>query len=109
MLHVAFKVILRLVLALLSVVGFFIRPFLILYAYICTPKRKLPPFRDALLEIPAVDLAEKIRNREVIKGDLLLILSIDQFEARMESECVLWVIERLNPLHCSTLFCALGG
>lgn len=65
MLHVAFKIILRLVLIILSIVGFFIRPFLILYGYIYTPKRKLPPFRDSLLEIPAVDLAEKIRNREV--------------------------------------------
>lgn len=78
MLHVAFKIILRLVLTLLSVVGFFIRPFLILYGYICTPKRKLPPFRDPLLEIPAVDLAEKIRNREV-KRRFVIFDFIDQF------------------------------
>lgn len=65
MLHVAFKIILRLVLILLSIVGFFVRPFLILYGYVCIKRTKLPPFRDTLLEIPAVDLAEKIRNREV--------------------------------------------
>ena len=65
MLHVAFKILLRFVLILLSLVGFFIRPALILYGYVFTPKRKLPPFRDPLLEIPAVDLAEKIRQREV--------------------------------------------
>lgn len=65
MLNGGFKIILRVVLTLLSVVGFFVRPFLVLYGCFCTPKRKLPPFRESLLEIPAVDLAEKIRNREV--------------------------------------------
>lgn len=65
MFHVAFKIILRLVLTLLSIVGFLVRPFLILYGYVCTPRRKLPPFKDPLLEIPAVDLAEQIRNRQV--------------------------------------------
>lgn len=65
MLPVAFKIVLRMGLTLLSIVGFFLQPFLILYGQICTPQRKLPPFSDTLLEIPAVDLAEKILNREV--------------------------------------------
>lgn len=65
MLNVGFKIVIRIALAFLLFVGFLLRPLQILYGYVFTPKRKLPVFRDQLLEIPAVDLAEKIRNREV--------------------------------------------
>lgn len=65
MLNVGFKYLIRFILALLSFVGFLFRPLQILYGNVFTPKRKLPVFRDPLLEIPAVDLAEKIRAKEV--------------------------------------------
>lgn len=65
MLNVGFKVIIRIILSVFYFIGLFLLPLQILYGYVFTPKRRLPAFRDTLLEIPAVDLAEKIRKREV--------------------------------------------
>lgn len=43
--------------------GFLFTPFLILFNK--HKKMKIPPHKNDLLNIPVVDLAEKIRNREV--------------------------------------------
>lgn len=65
MLHNALKIVLRLLLIIMSIVGLFVRPFLIFYGHVYIKRIKLPPLKNALLEIPAVDLAKKIRTREV--------------------------------------------
>lgn len=48
-----------------KVVNWLITPFLYLYFDVFGKQDKLPPIKNPILEICAVDLAEKIRNRQV--------------------------------------------
>lgn len=65
MIHLLLKPLLRLTVSLLSTVSFLLRPLLTRYGEIFTPKQRIPPVSDPLLEISAVDLAQKIRSGEV--------------------------------------------
>lgn len=48
-----------------KVVYYIIAPILYLYFYVFGKRGRVPPLRNPILEISAVDLAEKIRNKEV--------------------------------------------
>lgn len=50
---------------IMKILSFLITPFLYLAFDVFGKHDKLPPLQNPLLEICAVDLAEKIRNREV--------------------------------------------
>lgn len=48
-----------------KIINFLITPFLFLIFDVLGKKGKVPPVKNSILEICAVDLAEKIRSREV--------------------------------------------
>lgn len=57
------EVLLRVAAFLLKCVGFLLTPFLILFN--SHKKVKIPPITNDLLNIPVIDLAQKIRKKEV--------------------------------------------
>lgn len=66
------EVLLRFAAVLLKLFGYLFTPFLIL---LNTHKKvKIPPIKNDLLKLSVVDLAEKIRQREVIINNYLLLL-----------------------------------
>ena len=48
-----------------KIINYLLAPFLYLYFDIFGKNEKVPPVKNPILEISAVDLAEKIRSREV--------------------------------------------
>jgi hypothetical protein len=48
-----------------KILNYFLAPFLYLYFDVFGKHGKVPPLKNPILEISAVDLAEKIRSREV--------------------------------------------
>lgn len=56
---------LQLAYALFKIIGFFINPFLAIINYLCYRSIKIPPIQNELLKMPVIELAAKIRNKEV--------------------------------------------
>lgn len=57
---------------LLRLIDFLINPLLTLYGYLFwTRTRKIPMIRNKILQIPAVDLAQKIRDQEIKSEDVV--------------------------------------
>lgn len=56
-----------------KIIAFLITPFLYLRYDIFGKQNKLPPLNNPLLNIGAVDLADKIRNREVNKFNFNIV------------------------------------
>ncbi|GAB0093671.1 fatty-acid amide hydrolase 2-A [Sergentomyia squamirostris] len=67
--------ILKFILLILKTIYYISAPFYRLYVCIYYPnplKRKLPSFTNKILEIPATDLAEKIRSQEIKSEDIVV-------------------------------------
>ncbi|KAG5679613.1 hypothetical protein PVAND_009173 [Polypedilum vanderplanki] len=65
------EILLRLYGVLNKIVNFLITPVLYLLYDVFGKHERLPPIRNSILEICAVDLAEKIRNRELTSEDVI--------------------------------------
>lgn len=58
-------IVLRFVLLLIKLIGYLLTPITILVNICRIKQQKILPIRNELLNIPVIDLAAKIRNKEV--------------------------------------------
>lgn len=59
------EILLRFIGFCFKIIGFFITPLLALINYFKYSAIRIPPIKNELLKIPAIELASKIRNKEV--------------------------------------------
>lgn len=59
------EILLRFVSFVLKVIGYFLTPLLAIINYVNYRSIRIPPIDNELLKIPAIELAAKIRNKEV--------------------------------------------
>lgn len=83
------EVILRIAAFLLKYIGFLLTPFF----YLFNPYKKLniPPNKNELLLIPVVDLAQKIRKREVHTFQSLYALFCKKKKLSMSNKMICYV------------------
>lgn len=59
------ELLLRFISFCLKIIGYLITPLLVIINYVNYRSIQIPPIENELLKIPAVELAAKIRNKEV--------------------------------------------
>lgn len=94
------EILLRLFGVLNKIVNFLITPVLFLIYDAFGKHEKLPPIRNPILELAAVDVAEKIRNREVKHYFQTSFHSADRIRAKFLKAKTLAI--SISPWQCHT-------